>query len=278
MSRQKEFFREIRSFVVFFLIFGLWPTWKNSKYRILLIIYSIFSIFLVFCIFISAVYINNVLNDNQQLSTAVSYSFLLSNLATHFIIVVQSLFYRNELARLVNKMGFVDCLFSKKLQIHISYAKEKRAIWIRVLTILGILFFIKSFLSLHLHLRDEFGSFWFHCLYSIFIMRIRCFQVLFFVFILNARLNLLNQKLKEILVVRGLNRENSMRCSSVSDMKNVIFVLDAVTPKQTIYDRLLKVKQIYSELYEICELINMTFGWSLLAIVTQCFIDFTSNR
>lgn len=278
MSKRKEIFEEIRSFVVFFLIFGLWPSWKDSKYRIILIVYSIFSIFLVFCIFVSAVYINDVLDDNQQLSTAVAYSFLLSNLATHFIIVLQSLFYRNDLTRLVKKLAFVDSLLNKKLQIYISYQKEKRSIWARVLTILAILVSIKSFLSLHLHLRNEFGSFWYHCLYSIFIMRIRCFQVLFFVFLLNARLNLLNQKLKEILLVRNLNKENTMRCPSVSDMKNVIFIVDAMTPKQTVYDRLLKIKQIYGELYEICELINTTFGWSLLAIVTQCFIDFTSNR
>lgn len=274
MSRRKSFFDEMRSFVVFYLIFGLWPSWKElNEYKYLLIGYSIFSISLVFGVFLSAIFINKVLEDNT-LSSAVAYSFLLSILATHLVIVVQALFYRKALVRLMNKFTYVDKLFNQKLQIFISYKQERRQLWMRFIIILGILVSIKFALIIHLQWRGQLVSFWYHCFYSIWVNRIRCVQVLFFVYSLRSRLILVNEKLREILSAIGVpDNVNYIQPKP----KNVVFVLDTSFTRHSIYERLLNLKEIYAELYEICELINITFGWSLLAIITQAFIDFTSN-
>lgn len=276
MTVKPVFLDEIKGFIVFFLIFGLWPTWQNIKYKILLVFYSIFSIFLVFGIFSSAIYVNKVLEDNT-LSTAVAYSFLLSILATHLIIVLQSLFYRKAQMKLVQKLSHVDRLFSTKLQIFISYRKERKALLIRFSILIFTFVAIKVALIMHLHFLGRLSSFWYHCLFSTWIMRLRCVQVLFFVYLLRARLILVNEKVKEILTARNLHTGDANQWQPINDTRNIVFVLDSSTEKITTYDRLLNLKQIYGELYEICELINVTFGWSLLAIITQCFIDFTSN-
>lgn len=276
MVSKTTFFDEMRAFIAFFLVFGLWPSCQTIKFKKILLLYSIFSIGLVFAIFISAIYINKVTEDST-LTVAVAYSFILSILATHLIIVVQSLFNRKSQMKLLQKFAHVDRLFSTKLQIYISYRKEKSALLIRMLILLTIFVSIKLSLVIHLHQVDRLNSFWYHCLYSIWIMRLRCAQVLLFVYLLRARLILVTEKIRDILSTRHLAEGNANDWQPITDTRNMIFVLDKSTPKFSTYDRLLNLKQIYGELFEICELINVTFGWSLLAIVTQCFVDFTSN-
>ncbi|XP_055294772.1 putative gustatory receptor 2a [Sitodiplosis mosellana] len=276
MSIKSTFIDEMRGFIAFFLIFGLWPTWQTTKYKTWLMLYSIFSILLVFFIFLSAIYINKVLEDST-LSTAVAYSFLFSILTTHLIIVVQSLFYRKSQTKLIQKFSQVDRLFNTKLQIFMSYRKEKQALFIRFSLLLSIFVAIKVGLMVHLHSTGRLGSFWYHCLFSIWIMRLRSVQVLFFVYLLRARLILVNDKVKEILAARNIHTGSTNEWQPITDTRDIVFVLDTSNAKYSTYDRLLNLKQIYGELFEICELINVTFGWSLLAIITQCFIDFTSN-
>lgn len=166
MSIKTTFFVEMRGFIAFFLMFGLWPTWQSNKFKYTLIIYSIFSISIVFGIFLSAVYINKVLDDNT-LSTAVAYSFLFSVLSTHLIIVLQSLFYRKAQMKLIQKFSQVDRLFNNKLHIFISYRKEKKALFVRLASLLIIFVCIKFGLMLHLHYSERLTSFWYHCLFSV---------------------------------------------------------------------------------------------------------------
>lgn len=42
-------------------------------------------------------------------------------------------------------------------------------------------------------------------------------------------------------------------------------------------DRILHLKQIYGELYGICDQLNMAYGKSLLALLTERFAHITSN-
>lgn len=276
MATKKTFFDEFRGFLVFFLIFGLWPAWPNNKYKWTLIIYSFFSIGFVFVIFISAIFVKKVFEDNA-LSAAVSYSILLSALITHLIIVVESLVQRRYQMKLIQKFTHVDRLFHTKLQALISYRKEKRILLLPFTLMLATFIGIKVALMIHLNNIESFTRFWFYCLYSIWITRLRCAQVLCFVHLLRNRLILLNDKIKEIITARNLYTGYSNDWRPISNTQNTVFILDQSMPKCSIYDRLLSLKQIYGELYDICETINVTFGWSLLTIITQCFIDFTSN-
>lgn len=276
MSKRRTFFDEIQWFASLFMVFGLWPAWQNSKYKVPLAIYSIFTISIPCYIFVSAVFINDVFKDSE-LTSPVGYSMILSVLATHLIICVQAFCYRNTLLKLTNKFSSVDRLCNTKLQLFISYRKENHALIIRFMIFALALIGVKCVLIFHLQYRGRLGAFWYHCFYSVLINRLRCGQVLFFVFLLRARLALINEKLKEIIIGRSARDSTPNDWRPIVDMKNVIFVLDNAMSKQSVYDRLLHLKQIYGELYEICELINITFGWSLLAMITQCFIDFTSN-
>lgn len=274
MAVKTTFFDEMRVFIVFFSIFGLWPAWKNNKHKWLLLIYSCFSILFVFIISVSAV-LYKVLEN--ALSAAVTYSLLFSILVTHFIIVVQSLVQRKFQMKLIQKFTHVDRLFHTKLQVPVSYREERRILFHRFVMMLSTFIAIKVALMIHLYCTTDLDTFWYHCLYSIWILRLRSVQVLCFVHLLRERLILVNHKIKEILTARNLYAGFSNEWHPIHNRRNSVFILDKSLPKISIYDRLLSLKEIYGELYEICELINITYGWSLLAIITQCFIDFTSN-
>lgn len=262
MASKTAFFYEFLGFNVFFLIFGLWPVWPNNKYKWPLIIYSFFSIGFVLAIFVSAIFVKKVLEDNA-LSAAVSYSFLLSILVTHLIIVVQSLVQRRYQMKLIQKFAHVDRLFHTKLQAKILYHRERRTMLFRFAMMLLTFIGLKVVLMIHLYNIESLSSLWYHCLYSIWITRLRCVQVLCFISLLRDRLILMNDKIKEILAARNSFVGFSNDWRPISNTWNTVAVFDQSMPKFSVYDRLINLKQIYGELYEICQLINVTYGWSV---------------
>lgn len=277
MYNQKKFFDEFRGFIGFFLIFGLWPCWRwqNSKYKCCLIIYSIGLICFIGCIFFFAIFMNIELSSHA-LSSIVEYSFLWSVLFTHLVILLEVLINRNAQMRLIQKITYADFLFKHRLQLVICYRDEKRAIFKRFAVLIFISISVRAILTVHLYYQNRINNIWYECMCSVWILRLRFLQIIFFVFFLRNRLNLLKEKLKEMLVSQSFYADNSNRWRFFRDASKV-FVLDSSIVKRSSYNLLLNLKQIYGELYEISELISLTFGWSLLAIVAQNFIEFIGN-
>lgn len=273
MSKRVTFFHQIRLFLIFFMIFGIWPSWQNDTYRYPLIAYSIYSISIVFGIFTSAFFVYDVIEENS-LSNVVAYSFLLSILATHLIIQIEALFKRNSQMKLITKLDYIDHLFSSCLHVSMPYKRETCALILRMGIFIGILLGIKTVFIVYLQYSDS-SNFWLHNFYSIWIMRLRCMQVLFFVYLLRARITALSDKMLEILQMNGW--QHGAKRNGKGQMKNVIFVLNSIDPVDSVYEQLYYVKQIYGELFELGSIVSCAFGWSLLAILTQIFIDFVSN-
>lgn len=273
MFKSIEFFHQIRFFIGFFVCFGIWPCWQKDRFKYALIAYSLFSISLVFGIFASAFFVHNIIEENS-LTSVIAYSFLLSILTTHLIITFEALFNRSAQMQLITKFDYIDNLFSSRLRVKISYNREKRALFVRIVIYVLIIFAIKSALvAYNLQFKNETSDFWYHNFYSIWIVRLRCIQVIFFVHLLRNRVQLLNDKMVEMLTVNSWHFTNRNKTES----KIEVLVLNDVDPMKAFYDQLYHIKHIYGELYDICRIISSIFGWSLIAIVTQCFIDFVSN-
>lgn len=275
MAKSTKLFDEIRNFIVFFLIFGLWPSWPNSKRKVFFVIYSLFHIGPIICIFWLSFYVKKEF-DGHSLSSIVQYIFLSSILLTHFAVILEAFINRNAQMRLVEKISHADWLLKTKLQLVVTYREEKQTIFVRLSILFIVLVTVRAtFLLFYLSHRNRANDFWLQ-LYSICILRFRVIQILFFVQLLRTRLRLVREKLKEILVTQSLSGKSKDAWQYFRDT-STIFVLDASSAKQTLYNRLLNLKQIHGELHEICELINITFGWSLLTIIAQSSIEFTGN-
>lgn len=275
MHKQMKLFNEIRGFLGFFQIFGLWPSWKNPQYKVPLIIYSICYICFVVCMFFSAIFMNEEWSSHT-LSAIVENFFLWSILLTHFVVLLEALINRNAQMRLIQKLAYADFLLKSKLQMVIDYRDEKSAIFIRFAVLIFISIFVRSMLTIHLIYQNRINIYWYLCLLSVWTLRLRILQIIFFVFLLRNRLNFVKEKLREFLVSQNIHGDMSNDWPFFRD-SNKIFVLDACIGNPLPYERLLNLKQIYGELYEICELINITFGWSILTIVAQNFIEFIGN-
>lgn len=273
MSTKTKLVLEVRGFIILFAIFGLWPTLPKSKFRLFLRAYSMLCIIYVVSVFVSEIFTNEL--TGHTLSSLVEYSFFWSILFTHLVIVVDALKNADAQMRLIRRLSYVDWLFKHKLQLTIRYREEMRSLAVRIAAIVFILVAIRLGLTLHLNYEGRINSFWYQCMYSVWILRLRSVQIAFILFLFRARLRHTRDKLRDVLVSRSFYADSSNQWRFLHDDSKV-FVLDSWS-KHSLYDRLLNLKQIYGELYEICELINITFGWSLLTIIAQNFIDFTGN-
>lgn len=240
-----SFYKQIRIYIMVFMVFGLWTSFKNAKCKLALRLNSVFSIAIVIFLYTSAIYLNAFFAYTTIAHTVANYLYLLI-VSTHLIVIVESIIKSKHQSRLIQKFTLIDRLFQEKLKIFILYKNAKRQIFIRNLILIAIFASMKGFLNLYIHFNHGAYNFMWIELYSVWVLYLRHIQVLFFIGLMKTRLNLINDELENI-------------------------------KKGEMCDRLLHLKQIYSELYEICQLIDMAFGWSLLATITQNFVDITSN-
>lgn len=265
MVEQTKLFNDIRGFLVLYSVLGLWPIWPNSKFKIGCLINFIFFIAYVLCMFWSVFYFNQKF-PYHTLSAIAQFLYLAGILVTHLSIIIEAFLNRDAQMRLIAKISYADQLLHTKLQLKISYQNEKNAIFKRLASVIFILAAVRTILTFVLYYDYGINTFPYRVTLSAWIIQLRSVQVLFFVYLLRTRLQFVNDQLKEMLIFGNFYFRQSEN--------NGIFILDVPLAKRSLYDRLMHLKQVYGELYEICELINGTFGWSLLTIIVQSLIDF----
>lgn len=251
----------MRIFFEFFFIFGLWSSWKDNKYISQFKLYSVFSLAIVICCFSSAYFFNIFFDFNSITNTAANSLFVLIILA-HLIIAIESISQKDAQMKLIEKLNFVDQMFNVKLKRIIPYKTEKFEIFVRNSIFMVLLFSIIIYFIVRTYLANHNFNFTFPSIYPSTLMRFRVLQVIYFICLLRTRLNLLNRELQDVQKIIVVKKR-----SKFTNRKLNNFPLS----------RILILKQIYGELFEICDLINEAFGWSLLAFCTQNFIDFTCN-
>lgn len=263
MSSETVFFDQMRNYIVYFQVFGLWSSWKNHKYKMLLKAHSVFSITIVFFSYISAYFFNQFF-EKATLSSTISTGLFITVLIAHLIITIETFLRCCSQLALVQKFSVVDHMFNTKLLICIPYRKEKRDFFIRNSTLVFFVISVKIFVVAYTLAEERVVNFLYCLMYSNWIMHLRAIQVLFFVYLVRDRLFLIH---KEITDVR-----NALATRINKNERQTVLLMQKLA-----FSRIYHLKKIYGELYEINELINKTFGWSLLAIMTQSFLDFIVN-
>lgn len=254
------FFNHIRGYIAFYCVFGMWSTWKDNQHKWLLKTYSLLSISSVACSFWSAFLLRRFF-DGISLSTSVASSSFFAIILTHSVVAVESILKSRAQKQLIQKFTIIDQMFSRKVNGRLSYRKEKRELFFQNFALISMVLINKIIILSYAYFFSRSLNFMYFAAYSSWIMRLRPIQVLLFVRLMQNRLKLINKQL--------LNVQN------VSQSMAAVTITTAHI--STSFDRLLDLKYIYGELYEICDLINSIFGSSLLATITQSFIDFTMN-
>lgn len=264
------FSEQMSNFIGVFQIFSLFPCSTHPIMDILLVVYSIIHVLIIFAIFASAFFINSVLEDNNALSLLVGGLVFVGLLITHFINIFQALLTRKKQNMIYQKFDEIDFLLQNQLLVNINYKSLQQKLFIKYFIIKTLLITIHISSIVSVIINQLFIQYYLHLILPVFIIRIRCIQNMFYVDLINEKLNLMNQKLEDI---NSKHRDKMAFILFADKMQK----FDRKDTKNSLYEQLLVLKQIYGKLWDVSNLINDCFGWSLLVIVTQYFIEFTSN-
>lgn len=257
-----ELFDELRSYIIVYIFLGLWSSWRNHQHKFWLQIYSVYLATSECFAFYTVLSSYDIFSGNSLATTVFEWLYIFVSL-THLIISIESTVESNAQVKLLQKLSSVDQMLTSKMNLIIPYRKEKRQIHSRNLVLILTLISLKMTSTILLFKRDRIVPFWFSAIISGLISHLRLFQLLLFVYLLQNRLRSINKEVKSVR-----NALNS-KFTYAHLTETVYFA------RHSAFHRILLIKIIYGELYEACELINETFGWSLLATITQCFLDFT---
>lgn len=267
--KNMAFFKQMQNYILLFILFGLWSTWENLKYKIQIRVCSFLCIIIVLVGF-SIAYIYKFYNFNSLSNTLANLLYIFI-VITHLIIVVESIYQKDAQAKLIQNLSIVDHLFNIKSNVNISYHKDKCELFRKCSVLVLVLILINLIFILYTNFLSLYFNFYYVTMYSYSMMHLRLIQITFFVHLLRSRLILINVELKDI------QNELRVQFNNVNQSDDCCARQDLISTNLSINDRLMNLKRIHGELYESCELINSTFGWSLLTNTMETFINFTAN-
>lgn len=267
----RTFYDEIRKFLFLFQICALSPFGQNEFQNYIMGLYSLFSFVALLVMFNVAMFVNRIIDDNS-LSAIVGGLVFLGELLTHLIIILHAFVSRYDQLKALAEIGNIDEIFKKKILRPMDYPSLRKKYFFKLTIILliskGLLIFFLIFLSVGT--RKSAFLYWLHTTFSIVVVNTRCIQNIFFVDLLRERLEYLNHRLQEL-----------SHCNSSKNSKLILYVESYNANQRNAihdeYNEVLALKQIYGMIWSACNLMNECFGWSILAIVTRSFINFTSH-
>lgn len=265
------FSEEMSFFILIFQLFALFPFSINDIVQVLLKVFSVLNIILIIGIFTSAYFIHPILGASESLSGLVGGLVFNGLLITHLINIIQALSTRKEQAEIYQKFDEIDFTLNNKLLVNINYKKLRQRLMLKNSIIMIVVSIIQA-VSVSFAIKSgNMDSYQIHLILTNFIIRLRCIQNMFYVDLMNDKLCLINKKLEDII-----NRNRDKLVFIFHPVKSLKNDLSGIK-NSSLYDQLMALKQIYGKIWDVTNLINDCFGWSLLVIVTEYFIEFTSN-
>lgn len=178
-------------------------------------------------------------------------SFIVRAIAP-MLIVTQAYVTHKEQENIFNILHDVDKSFKFNLMLTINYGKLRIKYLTKNALISLILILIRCYFLVHLmyHTDGDFRFYWFHCVQYLLVSKIRCIQTAFYGDILNDRIVLIHEKLAAIEKTK--------------------------IHSQKILREIICLRKIYAMIYDVSELINYSFGWSMLVITVTFFVDFVT--
>lgn len=251
------FTEEMTFFIRIFQITGLYPS------SFILKILSLLNVGLLIFIFVSAFCIFPVLENNNSLSLLVGGLVFVGVLLTHLINLIQafcSVSQQNEISR---KFDQIDLILENRLLIHIDYKSIRR----RLITKYFLLILV--FLAIHIvsitavTIYKVAFNYYIHLIIPVGAIRLRCIQNMFYVDLINEKLKSMNQKLNDIIL-----RNHDKMAFILFSQKHHTFDNKDKKATSSLYEQIVILKQIYGKIFDISNLINDVFGWSLLFVVS----------
>lgn len=265
-----EFFNQMRGYILIFIFLGLWTSFHHFKSKHLLRMYSICLLLSLFLLFAVSMYYTQFYSFTTIPNT-VTNIFYVMIWVIHFVVIFESILKTNTQKQLIDKFNYVDEFLKIKLNTRIAYRTEKCDLFKRNLTLSSVVMPIYIAVTIFMILKSDSFNTMYLSTFSFFMIRLRVTQTFHFIFLLRNRLNLINDKLKHLSKVVQTPNDVTVQA------QRLVRIFSCSSLNFPINETLMNLKHIYRELYEICELINSTFGISLLGVLTQNFFDLITN-
>lgn len=151
-------------------------------------------------------------------------------------------------------------MLRNQLNVGINYTGLRRRLTIKFVGFLVAVLAIQTFSVATVNFTGFFKSLVFHLTFPMIFTGIRCSQNMFYVDLIREVLNLVNKKLEEIVA----HKRDKMAFILFA---NELQKCSKKVGETSLYHQVMALKRIYEKIWDITNLINKCFGWSLLAIV-----------
>lgn len=240
----------------------MWPVRENFKYKLFFQVYLVLSLIVVLLMYIYAIFFNRFFERNSLLGNLNNFLFIFI-FASHFTITFETFFNTDIQLQIIEKFSSFDRYFCEKFGVRAQYQQQKQKLFALSMTLMLPVILANIMIVLYIYVWNAVFPNGLLSMYSTWITRLRFLQVTFFVYLVRERLKMVNFEL------------NRLR-DWLSAKQNFVGI-DIALSKQFTFQRLIELKKAYDQLHDTCDLINRAFGWSLLAIIVQCFVDITIN-
>lgn len=255
------FSREMSGFVTFLKFCSLYPYSANPLENLLLKIYSSFNLLMVLAIFYSAFFYYRTLDNLQALGLILSGVLLISDLLTQFIVILEAFNSRQDQSMIYQKFDEIEVMLQNEQVVNTNYTKLRRKLYVKYFSIMILFILAQLVVVVSTVAVEHLTPYFIHKTLSIFTVRVRCIQGMFFVDLINEKLKIMNQKIGNIV-------KNQRKFATKLQR------FDEKVSKSSIYDQLMIWKQVYGKVSDISNIINDCVGWSLLAIVNALILLF----
>lgn len=246
-----------------FRCFGLYPIKRGPDNKIinfLLIIWSFVHLTLVGIL--SFLIIKKFLESETEIANFDNILTSSSLILTYFIVIVESLFVRNNLVKIWCHVASADDLIGKMIdgydQILLKFYQKSS---IKIIIYLIITFFLELSIIFNVTSDSDWTFMWSVSILPLTVSRLRHLQYMLHVDVLTCRFRVIKNELKSIVVFTRI--ENNQLLS-----KNSAFY-------DGIYNKISGIKKVYNTLWESSLLMNKSFGISQIANFLQNFVHLT---
>jgi len=247
---------EMGLFIKIFQVMALYPS------SFMLKIYSLLNFGVTVFIFISAFSIFPVLENDNSLSLLVGGLVFVGVLLTNLMNIAQAFFSVNQQTEIYRKFDQIDMMLANQLLIHTDYKKIRRQLIIKYTLMLLVLLGIHVVSIVSVTIYGVAFSYYVHLIIPVGAIRLRCIQNMFYVDLINEKLKSMNQKLNDMI-----NRNHDKMAYILFSHKLQKFDVKEKKISSSLYEQIITLKQIYGKIFDVSNLINDVFGWSLLFVV-----------
>lgn len=244
-------------FIIMFRMLALYPVLPaKSMVSRLLELYSLLMILYGCCITIYVFHICHYYSGNTVYDIVGALKVFIL-IVTHISIVIHAFTSRKTQVDILKMFDHIDSVMVTQLFIKIvPKSISKKFAWEQIAYIAILLAsYTHYFICISMYVDNFF------VMPIIGTTRMRCVQILFYVGLLQERLEMINDELSKIIKPPAYG--HSLFRKAILENEN--------------YEKIVILKNLYGCIWEISNMLNDCFGWSFVIMATEQFVEMLSN-